>query len=185
MRQRYGKKMLTVMVLGAFLILGLSSLGLAQEMQVMKDASKMMSDAWKMFNDGQRIIIQGVEMNNQVAAQKGFENEMGPGNKVISDGRGIVQQGATLFAQGEKTVMQASAAPVCKEGISMLQQGFKMAMSGKDMIAQGVAMNDQVAQSHGAAADFAQGDAIIKTGMGTMADAAKLFMQGEALYLGK
>ncbi len=31
MRQRYGKKMLTVMVLGAFLILGLSSLGLAQE----------------------------------------------------------------------------------------------------------------------------------------------------------
>ena len=82
MTKRYGKKMLTVMVLGAFLILGLSSLGQAQEMQVMKDSAKMMSDAWKMFNDGQRSVIQGLEMNNQVAAQKGFDNEMGPGNKV-------------------------------------------------------------------------------------------------------
>jgi hypothetical protein len=53
------KKMLTVMVLGAFLILGLSSLGLAQEMRVMKDSAKMMSDGWKMFNDGQRTVHPG------------------------------------------------------------------------------------------------------------------------------
>jgi len=37
----------------------------------------------------------------------------------------------------------------------------------------------------GAMSQFAPGDQIIKTGMGTMADAIKLFMQGEALFLGK
>ncbi len=97
MKQRYGKKMLTVMIVGACLILGLCSLGLAQEMQVMKDASKMMSDAWKMFDDGQRMVIQGLEMNNQVAAKVGCAepHEAGEPNH---------RQGARHRPRGSQTV---------------------------------------------------------------------------------
>jgi hypothetical protein len=179
----FGKRMLTVMVIGVFLILGLSSVGLAQTAQVMKNSAKMMSDAWKMFDSGQRTVIQGAEMNKQVAAQGGFESLLAPGDKIIQDGRNTVLQGAKLFAHGEKAIMNASDPEVIKAGVEELRQGFKIAMGGKDMIAQGVDMNDQVAQSKGAS--FADGDNIIKTGMGTMADAVKLFMQGEALYLGK
>ena len=185
MTKRYGKKMLTVMVLGAFLMLGLTSLGLAQEMQVMKDASKMMSDAWKMFDDGQRTVIKGMEMNNQIAGQMGFLDLMKPGNQTVGKGRDTVLEGAKLFAQGEKTVMGASDAGVLKAGIEELRKGFKIALDGKQMMEQGLAMNNQVAQSKGAADKFADGNQIVKTGMGTMADAIKLFMQGEALYLGK
>jgi hypothetical protein len=179
----FGKKMLTVVVLGAFLVLGLSSLGLAQTAQVMKDSAKMMSDAWKMFDSGQRMVIQGVEMNKQVAAQAGLVSLMAPGDKVISDGRATILQGAQLFAHGEKTIMGCNDPGVLKAGVDELRKGFKIAMNGKDMISQGVGMNDQVAQSKGAS--FADGDNIIKQGMSTMADAVKLFMQGEALYLGK
>jgi hypothetical protein len=32
----------------------------------------MMSDGWKMYNDGQRMVIQGKEMNDLVAVQMGF-----------------------------------------------------------------------------------------------------------------
>jgi hypothetical protein len=180
----FRKKMLTVVVLGAFLVLGLCSLGLAQTAQVMKDSSKMMSDAWKMFDDGQRTVIKGMEMNNMVAAQLGIDNLMAPGNNVVKTGRDTVLQGAKLFAHGEKTVMGANNAGVLKAGIEELRKGFKIAMDGKGMMEKGMAMNDQVAQSKGAMAKFADGNQIIKTGMGTMADAVKLFMQGEALYLG-
>jgi hypothetical protein len=181
----FGKKMLTVMVLSTFLLLGLCSLGLAQTAQVLKDSHKMMQDAWKMFDSGQRMVIQGVEMNKQVAAQAGFASQMAQGDKIIQDGRNTIFQGAQLFAQGEQTIMNnPNTTSVVKQGIDMLRQGFKMALGGKDMISQGVAMDKQVAQSKGAAGQFAQGDQIINTGMGTMADAAKLFMQGEALYLG-
>jgi hypothetical protein len=177
-------KIVTALLVGVALVLAFASLGLAQEAKVMKDSAKMMSDAWKMFDDGQRTVIKGVEMNNQVAAQGGFDSLIAPGNKVIQDGPNTVLQGAQLFAHGEKTVMNASDASVIKAGVEELRQGFKIAMGGKDMISQGVAMNDQVAQSKGAAGKFADGDNIIKTGMSTMADAVKLFMQGEALYLG-
>jgi hypothetical protein len=182
--QRYGKKMLTVVVLGVFLILGLSSLALAQEAQVLKDSSKMMSDAWKMFDDGQRTVIKGMEMNNQIAGQMGFLDLMKPGNHVVKTGRGTVLQGAKLFAHGEKTVMNASDPKVMKAGVEELRKGFKIAMDGKGMMEKGLAMNDQVAQSKGATDKFADGNQIVKTGMGTMADAIKLFMQGEAVYLG-
>jgi hypothetical protein len=176
-------KIVTALLVGVALVLAFSSLGLAQEAKVMKDSAKMMSDAWKMFDQGERMVIQGVEMNKQVAAQAGFESLMAPGDKIIQDGRATVLQGAQLFAQGEKSIMGCNDQGVLKAGVDELRKGFKIAMNGKDMIAQGVAMNDQVAQSKGAS--FADGDNIIKTGMGTMADAVKLFMQGEALYLGK
>jgi hypothetical protein len=181
----FGKKMLTVMVVGALLVLGLSSLGLAQQAQVMKDASKMMSDAWKMFDDGQRTVIKGMEMNNQIAGQMGFLDLMKPGNKTVKTGRDTVLTGAKLIAHGEKTIMGCNDAAVLKKGVEELRKGFKIALDGKGMMEQGLAMNDQVAQSKGAADKFADGNNIVKTGMGTMADAIKLFMQGEALYLGK
>ena len=138
MKQRYGKKMLTVMVVGACLILGLCSLGLAQEMQVMKDASKMMSDAWKMFDDGQRMVIQGLEMNNQVAAKVGCADLMKPGNQTIGKGRDTVLEGAKLFSQGQKVVMDASDAKVMKEGMDMVRNGFKIIMDGKAMMEKGM-----------------------------------------------
>ena len=184
MTKRYGKKMLTVMVLGVFLLLGLTSLGLAQEMQVLKDSSKMMSDAWKMFDEGQRMVIKGLEMNNQIAAQAGVQDLMNPGNKTIGSGRDSVLEGAKLFAQGQKVVMDASDAKVMKEGVDMLRDGFKIAIGGKETMEKGMAMNDQVAQSKGCMDKFADGNKIMKDGMATMAQGIKLFMQGNALYQG-
>ena len=184
MTQKYGKKMLTVMVLGAFLLLGLSSLCLAQTAQVMKDASKMMSDGWKMFDDGQRMVIKGLEMNNLIAAQAGVQDLMNPGNKTIGSGRDSVLEGAKLFAQGQKVVMDANDAKVMKEGVEMLRDGFKIAIGGKETMEKGMAMNDQVAQSKGIMDKFADGNKIMKDGMATMAQGIKLFMQGNTLYQG-
>jgi hypothetical protein len=181
MTQRYGKKMLTVVVLGAFLMLGLSSLGLAQEAKVLKDAAKMMSDAWKMFEDGQHTVIKGLEMNNQIAAQMGFQELMKPGNKTIGLGRDSVFTGAKSFAQGQKVVMEASDAKVMKEGVDMLRTGFKIAIGGKETMEKGIAMNNQLAESKGALDKFAEGNKIMKDGM---AEGVKLFMKGNALYQG-
>jgi hypothetical protein len=182
MAKRYGKKMLTVMVLGAFLILGLSTLALAQKMQTMKDASKMMTDAWKMFDQGQHTVIQGLEMNNQIAAQAGVQDLMNPGNKTIGSGRDSVFEGAKLFAQGQKVVMNASDRKVMKKGVDMLRDGFKIAIGGKETMEKGMAMNDQVAQSKGIMDKFADGNKIMKEGMAAMAQGIKLFMKGNALY---
>jgi hypothetical protein len=184
MTQQFGRKILTVMVIGAFLVLGLSSMALAQQMQTMKDASKMMSDAWKMFDDGQRTVIKGLEMNNQMAAQAGVQDLMNPGNKTIGSGRDSVLEGAKLFAQGQKVVMDASDTKVMKEGVDMLRDGFKIAIGGKETMEKGMAMNDQVAQSKGIMGKFADGNKIMKDGMAAMAQAIKLFMQGNALYQG-
>ena len=181
----YGKKMLTVMVIGAFLVLGLTSLGMAQEMQVMKDAYKMMSDGWKMFDDGQRMVIQGLEMNNQVAAKVGCADLMKPGNKTIRKGRDTVINGAQTFARGQKVIMDnPESLKVIKEGVDMLRTGFKNAIDGKTMMEKGMCMNDQVAQSKGFMDKFADGNKIMKDGMATMGNAIKLFMQGERMYLG-
>jgi len=185
MANRYGKKALAVMVIGAFLIMGLSSLALAQKAQELKDAGKMMQDGWKQFNDGQRMIIKGVEMNNLVAVQGGFQDQMAQGNKVISDGRATMDQGAKLYAQGEKTYLQNKSKPsVAKQGLKMMSDGFKIAKDdGMGMVKKGVDMNNQVAQTAGAMDKFAQGNQVIKTGMETMEGGAKLFVQGESLYL--
>ena len=184
MKQRYGKKMLTGMIVGACLILGLCSLGLAQEMQVMKDASKKMSDAWKMFDDGQRMVIQGLEMNNQVAAKVGCADRMKPGNQTIGKGHDTVLEGAKLFSQGQKVVMDASDAKVTKEGMDMVRKGFKTIMDGKAMMEKGMSMNDQVAKSKGMMDKFAEGNKLMKDGMSTMGDAIRLYMEGERMYLG-
>jgi hypothetical protein len=144
----------------------------------------MMQDGWKMVNDGQRMVIKGVEMNNLVAVQGGFQDKMAPGNKVIQDGRNTCTQGATLIAQGEKTYLDNKGSPsVAKQGLKMMVDGFKIAQDGKEMMKKGIAMIDQVAQSAGAAAKFAQGNQVIQTGMQTMEGGAKLFLQGEAIFL--
>lgn len=144
-----------------------------------------MSDGWKIFNDGQRMIIKGVEMNNLVAVQKGFQDLMAPGNKVIQDGRNTIDQGARLYGQGEKTYLNNQGTPsVAMQGLDMMRDRFNMAYDdGVKMVKQGVAMNDQVAQQKGAVSEFSQGNQVIQTGMQTMESGAKLFMQGEKLYL--
>jgi uncharacterized protein with beta-barrel porin domain len=121
-------------------------------------------------------------MNNLVAVQGGFQDLMAPGNK---DGRNTMDQGAKLYAQGEKTYLSNKNTPsVAKQGLKMMSDGFKIANGdGVKMVKQGVDMNNQVAQQKGAADKFAQGNQVIKTGMETMEGGAKLFMQGEAIYL--
>ena len=184
MANRQGKKALAVMVIGAFLIMGLSSLALAQKGQELKDAAKMMEDGWKQFNDGQRMIIKGVEMNNLVAVQMGFQDKMVQGNKIIEDGRNTATQGATLFAQGEKTFMDNLTNPnVAGKGLKMMVDGFHMTTDGSDMMAKGVTMNNKVAQDAGATEKITQGNQVINTGQNTMASGAKLFLQGETMVL--
>ena len=44
-------------------------------------------------------------------------------------------------------------------------------------------MNNKVAEGAGATEKFAQGNQVIETGMNTMAQGAKLFLQGENIVL--
>ena len=174
---RFGK-IVTLLVLAAF---ALATPALAQ-----KAAHKMMADGWKQFNDGQRMVIKGVEMNNLVAVQGGFQDKMEPGNKIIQDGRNTQTQSATLFAQGEKTFMDNLKNPgVAKQGLKMMSDAFKMADDGGKMMENGVLMNNKVAEDAGGIEKFAQGNQVIETGMDTMAQGAKLFLQGETMVLKK
>jgi len=139
-----------------------------------------------MYNDGQRTVIKGKEMNDLVAVKMGFQDKMAQGNKIIQDGRNTQTQAATLFAQGDKTFTKNLANPgVAKQGLKMMSDAFKMAGQGGKMIGQGVKMNNQVAARAGAIKKFSQGNQVIETGMNTMAQGAKLFLQGENLYLNK
>ncbi len=184
MANRYWKKALMVVVLGAFVTMGLSSLALAQKGQELKDAHKMMADGWKMYNDGQRMVIKGKEMNDLVAVQMGFQDKMVQGDKIIQDGRNTQTQAATLFAQGDKTFTTNMTNPgVAKQGLKMMSDAFKMADDGGKMIGEGMRMNNKVAEGAGAIEKFAQGNQVIETGMNTMAQGAQLFMKGENLYL--
>jgi hypothetical protein len=184
MAKRYGKKALAVMVIGAFLIMGMSSLVMAQVSKEVKDAAKMMSDAWKKFEDGQRTVIKGLAMNKQVATQMGFEDLLTPGNKTIGSGRDSVFTGAKSFAQGQKYVMEHPNDPkVVKEGVDMMRNGFKTAIGGKATMEKGIAMNNQVAQSKGAMDKFAEGNKLVKEGMDTMGEGVREFMPAERMYL--
>ena len=186
MKKRQGSlaKMLSLLVMVTLTVMAFSSLALAQQAQWLKDAHKMMEDGWKQFNDGQRMVIKGKEMNDLVAVQMGFQDKMAQGNKIIQDGRNTATQGATLFAQGEKTFTDnLTNLSVAQKGLKMMVDGFHMTTDGSDMMAKGVRMNNQVAQDAGATEKFTQGDQVINTGQNTMASGAKLFLQGETIVL--
>uniref|UniRef100_A0A7V4G9I7 Uncharacterized protein n=1 Tax=Desulfobacca acetoxidans TaxID=60893 RepID=A0A7V4G9I7_9BACT len=173
-----------MVVPGALALLALTSLALAQEATELKTAHKMMSDGWKMFNDGQRLVIKGQEMNNLVAQQMGFLQDMAPGNRYIQDGRNTMTQGATLFAQGNKTLQDNQNTPsVAKQGLKMMSEGFKIAMDGMKMVEKGQSMNIKVAADKGATEKFAQGNQVISDGLNTMAQGAKLFREGQDIAL--
>jgi hypothetical protein len=177
-------KMVVLGIIGAFAALALTTPALAQKSQELKDAHKMMADGWKMYNDGQRMVIKGKEMNDLVAVQMGFQDKMVQGDKIIQDGRNTQTQAATLFAQGDKTFTTNLTNPgVAKQGLKMMSDAFKMADDGGKMIGEGMRMNIKVAEGAGAIEKVAQGNQVMETGMNTMAQGAKLFMQGENLYL--
>ncbi len=183
-RKNVVRKLTVLFFIGAFAALVLATPALAQKKAELQDAQKMMADGWKMFDDGQSMVIKGVEMNNLVAVQGGFQAQMEPGNKVITDGRNTVFQGAKLIAQGLKTYEDNKGTPsVAMQGLQMMVDGFKIAQDGKAMMEKGMAMNNQVAQGAGAADKFAQGSKVIQDGMGTMKNGAKLFLEGEAIFL--
>ena len=72
---------------------------------------------------------------------------------------------------------------VAKQGLKMMSDAFKMANDGGKMIGEGMRMNNKVAADSGAIEKVAQGNQVMETGMNTSAQGAKLFMQGENLYL--
>ena len=184
MKRKTVVKKIAFCLIGACVALALITPALAQKSQELKDAAKMMSDGWKQFNDGQRTIIKGVEMNNLVAVQGGFQAQMAPGNEVITKGRDTSFVGAKSFAQGQKFYNENKAKPrVAKKGLHMMEEGFRIAKDGQAMIDKGVAMNNQAAQTAGAVDKFAQGNEVIQTGQGDMTAGAKLFMQGQAILL--
>jgi hypothetical protein len=186
MKNRQGRlaKVVVMLFMGALTLMAFSSIALAQKAQWMKDAHKMMEDGWKQFNDGQRMVIKGVEMNNLVAVQMGFQDKMVQGNKIIEDGRNTATQGAKLFAQGEKIFMDnLTNSSVAGKGLKMMVDGFHMTRDGSDMMAKGVTMNNKVAQAAGATEKFTQGNQVMNTGQDTMASGAKLFLQGETIVL--
>jgi hypothetical protein len=185
MAKRQWKKLLTVMVLGVFLVMGLTSLALAQVSQELKDAAKMMQNGWTQFNQGQRMVIQGKEMNDLVAVQQGAEKLMAPGNNVIKEGRDTMDRGAKLYAQGLKIYQDNLSTPsVAKQGLKMMLDGFHIAKdNGIAMVKKGITMNNQVAKQKGFFKQFSQGNQTIQTGFQTMEGGAKLFMQGEKLFL--
>ena len=186
MKNRQGRlaKVLSLLVMVALPLMAFSSPALAQKSQELKDAHKMMADGWKMYNDGQRMVIKGKEMNDLVAVQMGFQDKMVQGDKIIQDGRNTATQGATLFAQGEKTFMDNLTNPnVAGKGLKMMVDGFHMTRDGSDMMAKGVTMNNKVAQAAGATEKIVQGNQVINTGQDTMAAGAKLFLQGETIVL--
>jgi hypothetical protein len=177
-------KMVTLGIVGAFAALILATPVLAQVSKEVKDAAKMMSDAWKKFEDGQHTVIKGLAMNKQVATQMGFEDLLTPGNKTIGSGRDSVLTGAKSFAQGQKYIMEHPNDPkVMKEGVDLLENGFKTAIGGKETMEKGIAMNNQVAQSKGAMDKFAEGNKLVKEGMDTMGEAVREFMPAERMYL--
>ena len=186
MKNRQGRlaKVLSLLVMVALPLMAFSSPALAQNAQELKDAHKMMADGWKMYNDGQRMVVKGKEMNDLVAVQMGFQDKMVQGDKIIQDGRNTQTQAVTLFAQGEKTFMENLNTPsVAKTGLKMMVDAFKIANDGGKMIEKGVIMNTKVAEGAGAIEKFKQGNQVIETGMNTMAGGAKLFLQGETMYL--
>jgi hypothetical protein len=71
----------TITALAALLLVMLSTLAMAQQDQVVADAGKMMAQGWNQFNDGKKMIIQGVDMNSQIAVQQGVDSQMNPGNE--------------------------------------------------------------------------------------------------------
>ena len=185
-RSRVFGKMVVLGLIGAFAALALTTPVPAQESQGLQDAHQMMADGWKMFNDGQRMVIQGKEMNDLVAVQLGLQDQMARGNKLIQDGRKTTAQAATLFAQGEKMYLDNQANPSRgKPGLKMMSDGYKLANDGANLINQGMTMNDQVAQAKGAADKFAQGNKVIQDGKATMAQGAESFIKGENIYLKK
>jgi hypothetical protein len=186
MARRYWQKALTVMVVGAFLVVaGLSSLALAQVSKELKDAAKMMQNGWTQFNQGQKMVIQGKEMNDLVAVQQGAEGPMGQGNNVIKEGRDTMHRGAKLYAQGLQMYQNNPGTPsVAKQGLQMMRNGFHIAVdNGIPMVKQGIDMNNQVAKQKGFFKQLSQGNQIIKTGFQTMRGGGKLFLQGEKLFL--
>ena len=177
-------KMFIFGIISALAVLAMAAPALAQMSQEMQDAHKMMSDGWKMYNDGQRQVIKGKEMNDLVAVNMGFQNEMAPGDRYIQDGRNTFTQAATLFGKGEKTFVDNMNTPsVAKQGLKMMSDGFKMADGGSKMVEQGMTMNIKVAEAKGAIEKFAQGNQVINDGRATMQQGAQLFMQGEAIFL--
>jgi hypothetical protein len=164
-----------------------SSAALAQQKtKAQEEGAKMMEDGWTQFNDGQRMVIKGVEMNNLVAVQAGFQAQMAPGNDVITKGRESGFKGSQLFAQGLKFYNENKAdLEVAKKGLHMMQEGFRIAKDGEAMIEKGVAMNNQAAQTAGAADKFAEGNKVINDGLQTMKGGVRLFVRGETKALGK
>jgi hypothetical protein len=175
-----------VFVLQGCLQVGTVLRGIDRQTEARKQlAVKKMQEGWKQFNHGQNMVITGVTLNKQVAVRQGLQDNMAPGNKVIRDGLNNMDQGSKLYAQGEKAWLDhEKKGPEEKAGVDLMREGFKIAYgAGMRLVKQGMDMNNHVAQQEDATDKFSQNNQVIQTGMQSMEDGAKLFMQGENLYL--
>ena len=104
---------------------------------------------------------------------------------MIQDGRATMNRGARLYAKGKARYRRHKSTPSeAKQGLKMMHDGFKMAKDdGASLVKNGVAVNNQIAQDKGFGVEFVQGNQLIQTGFQSMEDAAKLFLQGESIYL--
>jgi uncharacterized phage infection (PIP) family protein YhgE len=150
-----------------------------------KRAITKMQDGLRQFNHGQSMVITGVTLNKQVAVQQGLQDKMAPGNKLIQDGLNNMDQGSKLYTRGEKAWLDhEKKGPEARVGIDLMREGFKIAYGdGMRLVKQGLEMNNLVAHQEGATDKFSQNNQVIQTGMQSMEDGAKLFIQGENFYL--
>ena len=181
-------KRIIALMAGVFVLQGcltlLNAYGRDMEFKI-KGAITKMQDGLRQFNHGQSMVITGVMLNKQVAVQQGLQDKMAPGNKLIQDGLNNMDRGSKLYTRGEKAwVDHEKKGPEARVGIDLMREGFKIAYGdGMRLVKQGLEMNNLVAHQEGATDKFSQNNQVIQTGMQSMEDGAKLFMQGENFYL--
>jgi uncharacterized phage infection (PIP) family protein YhgE len=185
-------KRIIALLAGVFVLQGCTALdqmerAYARDMKFkIQRAITKMQDGLRQFNHGQSMVITGVTLNKQVAVRQGLQDKMAPGNKVIQDGLNNMDQGSKLYTRGEKAWVdhEKKGLAEARVGIDLMREGFKIAYGdGMRLVKQGLEMNNLVAHQEGATDKFSQNNQVIKTGMQSMEDGAKLFMQGENFYL--
>lgn len=87
----------------------------------------------------------------------------------------------TLMASSSPALAQE--AKLLADAAKMMQDGWKQFNDGQRMVIKGVEMNNLVAVQLGLQDQMAPGNKVIQDGKATMAQGAKLFMQGEGTYL--
>ena len=173
---------LTVLILGAFAVMTLTSPLLARDEKVMNQGLNMMITGVKIMKDGMKAVDKGVAMNNQAAKDKA--KLFTQGNKVIKDGQATSVRGVKLFADGEALYLKNKGKDpnLAAGSVKMMMDGYKMAQKGLEMINEGAAMNAKIAQDKGFLKLLGPGNKVINDGQEMFTTGGTQFLGGEARY---